>query len=50
MTKVTTNKLVDLLRRSNLVDEAKLTAFLEKGRGARMARPRSRTRIGWPSC
>src|SRR3954452_1250537 len=30
MTKVTTNKLVDLLRRSNLVDEAKLTAFLEK--------------------
>jgi eukaryotic-like serine/threonine-protein kinase len=29
MTKVTTNKLVDLLRRSNLVDEAKLTAFLE---------------------
>src|SRR3954451_2215364 len=30
MTKVTTNKLVDLLKRSNLVDEAKLTAFLEK--------------------
>jgi serine/threonine protein kinase len=30
MTKVTTNKLVDLLRRSNLVDEAKLTSFLEK--------------------
>ena len=30
MTKVTTNKLVDLLRRSNLVDEAKLTAFLDK--------------------
>jgi serine/threonine protein kinase len=30
MTKVTTNKLVDLLRKSNLVDEAKLTAFLEK--------------------
>lgn len=30
MTKVTTNKLVDLLRRSGLVDEAKLTAFLEK--------------------
>src|SRR5947207_2481414 len=30
MTKVTTNKLVDLLRRSNLVDEAKLAAFLEK--------------------
>ncbi len=29
MTKVTTNKLVDLLRRSNLVEEAKLTAFLE---------------------
>jgi serine/threonine protein kinase len=29
MTKVTTNKLVDLLRRSNLVDEAKLTAFLD---------------------
>ncbi|HEX3598516.1 MAG TPA: serine/threonine-protein kinase [Lacipirellulaceae bacterium] len=25
-----TNKLLDLLRRSNLVDEAKLTAFLEK--------------------
>ena len=30
MTKVTANKLVDLLRRSNLVDEAKLTAFLDK--------------------
>jgi serine/threonine protein kinase len=30
MTKVTTNKLVDLLRRSNLVDEARLTSFLEK--------------------
>src|SRR3954470_20476351 len=30
MTKVTTNKLVDLLRRSNLVDEAKLASFLEK--------------------
>src|SRR3954465_6021872 len=30
MTKVTTNKLVDLLRPSNLVEEAKLTAFLEK--------------------
>jgi eukaryotic-like serine/threonine-protein kinase len=30
MTKVTTNKLVDLLRRSNLVDEVKLTSFLEK--------------------
>ncbi len=30
MTKVTTSKLVDLLRRSNLVEEAKLTAFLEK--------------------
>ena len=34
MTKVTTNKLVDLLRRSNLVDEAKLTAFLEKATAA----------------
>ncbi len=34
MTKVTTNKLVDLLRRSNLVDEAKLTAFLEKAANA----------------
>lgn len=34
MTKVTTNKLVDLLRRSNLVDEAKLTAFLEKAAAA----------------
>ena len=33
MTKVTTNKLVDLLRRSNLVDEAKLTAFLDKAAG-----------------
>jgi eukaryotic-like serine/threonine-protein kinase len=30
MTKVTTSKLVDLLRRSNLVEEAKLTAFLDK--------------------
>jgi eukaryotic-like serine/threonine-protein kinase len=30
MTKVAANKLVDLLRRSNLVDEAKLNAFLEK--------------------
>ena len=30
MNKVSTNKLLDLLRRSNLVDEAKLTAFLEK--------------------
>src|SRR5690349_7193787 len=30
MTKVANNKLVDLLRRSNLVDGAKLTAFLEK--------------------
>lgn len=30
MTKVGTNKLLDLLRRSNLVEEAKLTAFLEK--------------------
>ena len=30
MTKVTTNKLVDLLRRSNLVEEARLTSFLEK--------------------
>jgi serine/threonine protein kinase len=30
MTKVAANKLVDLLRRSNLVDEAKLTAFLDK--------------------
>src|SRR4029078_450215 len=34
MTKVTTNKLVDLLRRSNLVDEAKLTSFLEKATAA----------------
>jgi serine/threonine protein kinase len=34
MTKVTTNKLVDLLRRSNLVDEAKLTAFLDKATAA----------------
>jgi serine/threonine-protein kinase len=34
MTKVTTNKLVDLLRRSNLVDEAKLTSFLEKAAAA----------------
>ena len=30
MTKVTANKLVDLVRRSGLVDEAKLTSFLEK--------------------
>jgi serine/threonine protein kinase len=30
MTKVTENKLLDLLRRSGLVDEARLTAFLEK--------------------
>ncbi len=30
MTKVANNKLVDLVRRSNLVDEAKLTAYLEK--------------------
>jgi serine/threonine protein kinase len=30
MINVDANKLVDLLRRSNLVDEAKLTAFLEK--------------------
>ncbi|MCI0332840.1 MAG: serine/threonine protein kinase [Planctomycetes bacterium] len=30
MTNVIANKLVDLLRRSNLVDEAKLTAFLDK--------------------
>jgi serine/threonine-protein kinase len=30
MTKVTTNKLLELVRRSGLVDEAKLTAFLEK--------------------
>jgi eukaryotic-like serine/threonine-protein kinase len=30
MINVEANKLVDLLRRSNLVDEAKLTAFLEK--------------------
>jgi serine/threonine protein kinase len=29
MTKVTNNKLVDLLRRSNLIEEAKLTAFLD---------------------
>lgn len=34
MTKVTTNKLVDLLRRSNLVEEVKLTAFLEKATAA----------------
>src|SRR6478609_4745345 len=34
MTKVTTNKLVDLLKRSNLVDEAKLTSFLEKAAAA----------------
>jgi serine/threonine protein kinase len=30
MTKVTTNKLLDLVRRSGLVDEAKLTSFLDK--------------------
>lgn len=30
MTKVTTNMLVDLLRRSKLVDESKLTSYLEK--------------------
>jgi serine/threonine protein kinase len=30
MNKVAESKLVDLLRRSNLVDEAKLTSFLEK--------------------
>jgi serine/threonine protein kinase len=30
MNKVAANKLVDLLRRSNLVDEAKLTSFLDK--------------------
>lgn len=30
MTKVAANKMVELLRRSNLVDEAKLTSFLEK--------------------
>jgi serine/threonine-protein kinase len=34
MTKVSTNKLLDLLRKSNLVDEAKLTAFLEKAKAA----------------
>jgi serine/threonine protein kinase len=34
MNKVANNKLVDLLRRSNLVDEAKLTAFLEKATAA----------------
>jgi serine/threonine protein kinase len=32
MTNVTANKLLDLVRRSGLVDEAKLTAFLEKVR------------------
>jgi len=30
MTKVATNKLLDLVRRSSLVEEARLTAFLEK--------------------
>ena len=30
MTKVTANKLLDLVRRSGLVDEVKLTSFLEK--------------------
>jgi serine/threonine protein kinase len=30
MTKVATNKLLDLVRRSGLVDEAKLSSFLEK--------------------
>jgi serine/threonine-protein kinase len=30
MTKVTANKLLDLVRRSGLVDEAKLTSFLDK--------------------
>jgi serine/threonine protein kinase len=30
MTKVTANKLLELLRRSGLIDEARLTAFLEK--------------------
>ena len=32
MTNVTANKLLDLVRRSGLVDEAKLTAFLDKMR------------------
>src|SRR3972149_4649760 len=31
MTKVTANKLIELLRRSGLVDEARLGSFLEKG-------------------
>ena len=30
MANVTANKLLDLVRRSGLVDEAKLTSFLEK--------------------
>ncbi len=30
MTKVTANKLIELLRRSGLVEEARLTSFLEK--------------------
>src|SRR3972149_4108529 len=30
MTKVTANKLIELLRRSGLVDEARLASFLEK--------------------
>lgn len=30
MTKVTANKLLDLVRRSGLIDEAKLTSFLDK--------------------
>ena len=30
MTKVATNRLLDLVRRSALVDEARLTSFLEK--------------------
>ncbi len=30
MTKVTANKLIELLRRSGLIDEARLTSFLEK--------------------
>src|SRR4029078_9160197 len=34
MTKVTTNKLVDLLRRRHLVDESKLASFLEKAAAA----------------
>ena len=49
MTKVTANKLVDLLRRSDLVDEAKLTAFLEKATArARRGRARRSDR-SWPS-